>query len=1328
MRKLNLNWLLSFLAIVSLAWHLQAQVQVGAGTSTGKSIPIEPFYGYTYSQNIYLASEINASGDITTISFQFNGNGALPNSSSSWVIYLGHTTKTSFSSTTDWEPVANLTQVYSGSITATATGTQWISIDITDFPYNSTDNLIVAIDENQSGYDGSADEFFASPVSANRSMCYYSDGTNPDPSAPGTANIAPQAFVSNIILGGITQACPNPSALTATNITATAADLAWTENGSATLWDIEIGTSGFTPTGTPTSDNASNPYIANTLNGATTYNFYVRADCSGDNSNVSAWAGPFSFTTACVTYTAPFAEAFSNGTLPNCWTNTSSDPVANGLWKFAGNGDYGAAANGRTPSTFAWADGSSPAVADVTLITPWIDISGLTNPELTFEWFSNNTDTPGDNTQLIVDVYDGTTWTNIVSLSGDNPNWLFQFYSLSAFSGPIQIRFVNKQTTATSAYYNDILLDNVTVNEAITCPMPSLLAASNITTNSADLSWTNNSSATVFDIEIGLSGFTPTGVPSNNDVSNPYSVSGLNASSTYQYYVRADCGANNVDTSIWVGPFSFNTLCNVFTLNVTEGFNNTSIPNCWSQQYVTGTSNIGYVASSFSPTTTPQEGTHYVYWNSYSISTGNSTRLVSPAINTIGTASVDVEFYWRYDNSGYASNADGVTVEYSLDGTTWTAVGGLIHRYNASLSDWEKITVTLPTGAANQATMYVGFNFISAFGNNCALDNVTILPTPSCPAPSALTANNITDQTADLSWTNNSSATLFDIEFGIDGFTPTQTATNDNVGLPFTMNGLTQLTAYDYYVRADCSGDNSDASTWVGPFSFTTTASCPEPSALTVVSLTSSTVDLSWTNNSSATLFDIEFGIDGFTPTQTATNDNVGLPFSVNGLNSSTTYQYYVRADCSGDDSDASTWVGPFSFTTGQIAAQVPYTEDFETWPTGWTVVNGTQTNQWYVGNLVNNGGAQSAYVSEDGGTSHTYDVNLSSVVHLYRDLVFPADADSFHLSFDWIAGGESSWDFIKVFLVPVSTTPTEGVQLTDGILGNYFNLSTGWQTKQYTFGDSLCGQTLRLVFSWRNDVSLGTQPPAAIDNINFEAFACPIINSYPYIQDFEGTFLPECWSKQTFAPDNDITQSASENHTTGGTYSTSFSSVNVSSNYEQILNTPTFLIDAAYPTLSFWHKKAANVAEVMEFGVITTTDTVWSTVNMATIWKEAVVDLTPLVGQNIRFIARYTSDNLQSVYIDDFKIYSTTVGITPISQSEISIYPNPSTGIFNVVNDKEVVLIEVLNTQGQLVRSIKTNQNNVQVDLNQEAAGMYYIKVYQANQDIKTTKINLIK
>src|SRR5690606_5879813 len=87
--------------------------------------------------------------------------------------------------------------------------------------------------------------------------------------------------------------CDAPTNLTATNITSVSATLGWTSDGA--LFDVEWGVAGFTQgSGTTVTDITTNSYDLTNLDYQTQYQFYVRQDCT---LNESDWVGPFAFTT-----------------------------------------------------------------------------------------------------------------------------------------------------------------------------------------------------------------------------------------------------------------------------------------------------------------------------------------------------------------------------------------------------------------------------------------------------------------------------------------------------------------------------------------------------------------------------------------------------------------------------------------------------------------------------------------------------------------------------------------------------------------------------------------------------------------------------------------------------------------------------------------------------------------------------------------------------------------------------------------------------------------------------------------------------------------------
>jgi hypothetical protein len=157
----------------------------------------------------------------------------------------------------------------------------------------------------------------------------------------------------------------------------------------------------------------------------------------------------------------------------------------------------------------------------------------------------------------------------------------------------------------------------------------------------------------------------------------------------------------------------------------------------------------------------------------------------------------------------------------------------------------------------------------------------------------------------------------------------------------------------------------------------------------------------------------------------------------------------------------------------------------------GWTVVNGTPTqpNAWYVGAAGQNGGTNGAYISGDGGATNSYDIVAPSVVHFYRDVTIPAGQTLLTTSFNFKGVGESTIDRIRVYVAPTTFVPQAGAEILTGIaqIGGNFNGSA-----TFTNGSAaislLEGLTVRVIYTWANDFSTGTQPAGALDNITITA------------------------------------------------------------------------------------------------------------------------------------------------------------------------------------------------------------------------------------------------
>ncbi len=171
------------LLLTCLAVSLMGQttVTIGSGTATSQYVPLRCRGYYSYTQQIYTKTQIGYAGNIEKIGF-YKSTTTTPSNSGSWTVYLGHTSKTAFASTSDWVPLTGLTQVFSGTVSFPSSG--WLQITLsTPFAYNNTDNLVVAVDENSSGRS-SGEIYWRTFASGTYTGLHYNGSSNPSPSSP----------------------------------------------------------------------------------------------------------------------------------------------------------------------------------------------------------------------------------------------------------------------------------------------------------------------------------------------------------------------------------------------------------------------------------------------------------------------------------------------------------------------------------------------------------------------------------------------------------------------------------------------------------------------------------------------------------------------------------------------------------------------------------------------------------------------------------------------------------------------------------------------------------------------------------------------------------------------------------------------------------------------------------------------------------------------------------------------------------------------------------------------------------------------------------------
>ena len=273
-------------------------IEIGTASSTNNYLPTYNYYNYSLTQQIYSAAEIGMAGTINSIAF-YNGG---TEKTRTLEFYLKATTKSSFSSRTDWITMSASDKVFSGSVTMTAGAWTFINFT-TPFEYDGTSNLVLVVDDNTGEYTSSP-HMACSVFNAdgNQSLYYYDDDINFNPLSPptstGTTTKNNVLSVKNHILLGI-------------------------EANNASSYDITVSANpanGGTVTGTGTYDTGTTATLTATANEGYTFTNWTR------NGVAVSTNATYSFTVGAATA----GEYVANFTLNNYTITAAANPAEGG--------------------------------------------------------------------------------------------------------------------------------------------------------------------------------------------------------------------------------------------------------------------------------------------------------------------------------------------------------------------------------------------------------------------------------------------------------------------------------------------------------------------------------------------------------------------------------------------------------------------------------------------------------------------------------------------------------------------------------------------------------------------------------------------------------------------------------------------------------------------------------------------------------------------------------------------------------------------------------------------------------------------------------------
>lgn len=543
---------------------------IGDGTGTNSYLPSYSFYNYSYTQQLFLASEIGTPRSIESVTFDM----VAQTNNRVYKIYLMHTTE---STSANWIPATSAQLVYTGAPTL-HTGLNTFQFS-TPFSYNGTDNLLlIVIDETGTYSSGNTWRTHTAPFQASR---YNYQDSSPYSISSTPASGTSTSSRNNVIFGAgcdTTTTCVAPH-MSIAGLSQNSITINWVAGYQESAWEIEYKEATDTLWTTFGPSTASSETITN-LNPNTTYDIRMRSDCGGE---YSYWTS-ISATTECgaltITPTDPWEENFDSYTGSGaqsfiCWSTPVTYSASNGTAPFVYCGHSPACHSGANSAEFK---------GNVNMLV----LPEFTNDihDLRLSFWATACSSSGGHTDngtmevgVITNVSDTSTFEFVAFT--DRPsdrngvgNYLgpFDFNGVSATSGRIALRYTN---TAAAESWN---LDDFIVEIAPQCPSPvkTSVTATNIGDVSADISWVDNDPT--------HNSWTVYYAPSNTTnwqtvVANTQTVTltGLTAGTSYDVYVITNCAVPEQDPDATF-TYTFSTaFCNAssqcnFTFNLVDSY------------------------------------------------------------------------------------------------------------------------------------------------------------------------------------------------------------------------------------------------------------------------------------------------------------------------------------------------------------------------------------------------------------------------------------------------------------------------------------------------------------------------------------------------------------------------------------------------------------------------------------------------------------------------------------------------------------------------------------------------------------------------------------
>ncbi|MGH1384473.1 S8 family serine peptidase [Kordia sp.] len=379
--------------------------------------------------------------------------------------------------------------------------------------------------------------------------------------------------------------------------------------------------------------------------------------------------------------------------------------------------------SGQTYSITVDSDGTSPLLASIS----WTDRAGTANTAV-------NSSTAVLVNDLDIRVSKGGTTYSPWRLTGVTTNGLgdntvdpYERVDVSGASGTYTITVTNKGSLVGGSQDFSLIVTGLTGTPVVcNATTPTGVSTSGVTVTGADVNWDAVTAAT-YDVRYRATG--TSSWTTNAVATNATTLSGLAASTSYEVQVRSKCSSGN---SSYSASVNFTTadvppICTttVSAFPYSEGFETND---GWAQ--VTGDDGnwvrtSGSTPSSNTGPTSAAQGSNYLFLEaSTNGSTGqigaNATAILeSDCFDLTGKS----EATFSFKNHMYGTNVGSLTVQGSIDGTTWT---NLWTDSGNKGNQWNTISVNLSSYLGQSVKLRIVGVTGSGWSSDIAVDDLSV--------------------------------------------------------------------------------------------------------------------------------------------------------------------------------------------------------------------------------------------------------------------------------------------------------------------------------------------------------------------------------------------------------------------------------------------------------------------------------------------------------------------------------------------------------------------------------------------------------------------------